>query len=96
MIRWFKTKRALIKELREYQTAFDSRTASFERHRIATKKTAEVQQQTIARLDLALDRTRLAAGIGIARPVSGALPWQDADAIAQDADAKRLADGLGD
>lgn len=86
MIRWFRTKRQLIAEAREYEAAFNALTASFARHREATKKTADIQQQTIARLDAALDRLR------IARMHDRPLPWQAQDAIDQDAAAKRNED----
>lgn len=104
MIRWFKTRRALVKELREYQTAFDALTASFARHRTATQQQAATQRLIVTRLESEIERMRTRLGFGIARPVSpmaarlGArpLPADLADAIDEETTAKRLADGLGD
>lgn len=105
MIRWFKTKRALVKELREYQTAFDALTASFKRHRTATAEARVAHKLIIDRLEREIEQMRTRLGFGIARPVSPSLsarlsarplPADLADEIDQETTAKRLADGQGD
>lgn len=104
MIRWFKTKRALIKELREYQTAFDALTDSFKRHRTSTQQQAATQRLIVTRLEQQIERMRASRGYGAPRPVSPMaarllarpLPADLADAIDEETTAKRRLDGLGD
>lgn len=104
MIRWFKTRRALIKELREYQTAFDALTASFARHRTATQQATATQRLIVTRLESEIEQMRTRLGYGMARPVSRSLASRVqarplpadlaavADEITEETDRKRRED----